>query len=68
MAAQVTVTAERRGGVSAALRGWRWPPSHCAGEWKTSVMFLGCRLMLTFIFNKIIYLKHSQAASKCGIT
>lgn len=31
-AARVTVTAARRGGASAASRGWRWQPSHCAGE------------------------------------
>lgn len=32
MAARVTVTAERRGGASAASRGWRWQLSRCAGE------------------------------------
>lgn len=31
-AARVTVTAGRRGGASAASRGWRWQLSHCAGE------------------------------------
>lgn len=30
--ARVTVTAGRRGGASAASRGWRWQLSHCAGE------------------------------------
>lgn len=32
MPAQVTVTAGRRGGASAASRGWRWRLSRCAGE------------------------------------
>lgn len=32
MAAQVTVTAGRRGEVSAVSRGWQWRLSRCAGE------------------------------------
>lgn len=32
MAAQVTVTAGRKGGVSAVSHGWRWRLSRCAGE------------------------------------
>lgn len=37
MPAQVTVTAGRRGGASAASRGWRWRPSRCAGEKEASL-------------------------------
>lgn len=40
MVAQVTVTAERRGGASAVSRGWRWLRSHCAGEEEDSLSAL----------------------------
>lgn len=57
-AAQVTVTAGRRGGASAALRGWRWPPSHCAGEWKKSCFLTADRGWLLYLMEEVIFNTH----------
>ena len=47
MAAQVTVTAGRRGGASAVSRGWRWQLSRCAGEEQDAAVIITYRA-LTF--------------------
>lgn len=45
MAARVTVTAGRRGGVSAVSRGWQWQLSRCAGEEEDSVVIITYRTL-----------------------
>lgn len=50
-AARVTVTAGRRGGASAASRGWRWQRSHCAGE-QEDWHRISQHFMETHIFSK----------------
>lgn len=45
MAARVTVTAGRRGGVSAVSRGWQWQLSRCAGEEEDSLVIITYRAL-----------------------
>lgn len=48
MAAQVTVTAGRRGGASAVSRGWRWQLSHCAGEEEDSNVIITYKMLKVY--------------------
>lgn len=56
MAAQVTVTAGRRGGASAVSHGWRWQLSRCAGEEEDSDAIITYRKFMATETNLLLVL------------